>query len=211
MKPTCITFLWIVLAVLTGLAACKKDEPTMETSVEGYVQDATTGKGFENAKVYLENNNSTNWMGSAGGPVIDSLLTPANGYYTFHFTAQKGYSYYVDAEKSPQYSNNIQPEGIIVGTKNNYINLLMSPLGYIRIFVKNVPPANESDTIMVYAGGGINYSYFGKSVDNSFGSDVYGNKICLIVWFFSKIVPRKSYKDSVYVPAFDTVNYYLNY
>lgn len=204
-----LLFLALVLINLL-LVGCRKINH--ETDVSGTVYDATTMAVISQAHVYLSKENG-NCFSCNPAPFKDTY-SDANGNFSFHYKADKGYSYSLGATATNYFE---EPGGSIYvdNFKNNKNEkILLKPHAYLKLHIKNTTPFNGDDIIDVgnsfvsSVGGG---AFYGSQVDTIAIGEVFGNYTNNVIWFVTKNGVQTPYSAMVYCPRFDTAFYNINY
>jgi hypothetical protein len=192
------------------LSSCKKDQ-SGPTKVSGRVlfENNTSNHPIGVSKVFLHRLDPSCFGCSAG--IIDTFYSNADGSYNFTFNADKSYGYSVSAWNSSCFENR-NDISIDKGEKNT-INITLSPIGRLRLYLRNKFPLNENDAIDVtntYENGSV-YYFFGTTVDTNVIDIIRGNRENTIVWFVERNGEQKPYSAKVFCPAFDTTEYTIEY
>lgn len=201
----------LIFCTVLSISSCRKEE-SGPTKVSGRVlfENNTSNHPIGVSKVFLHRlDPSCFWCGGAG--IIDTFYSNADGSYNFTFNADKNYGYSVSAWNSSCFENRIDIS-IEKGEKNNK-DFTLSPIGHLRLYLKNKFPLDENDAIGVsntYENGGV-YYYFGTTVDTSVIDIIRGNRENRVIWFVERNGEQKSYSDTIFCPAFDTTEYTIEY
>lgn len=198
---------YILLFFLSALIASSCNKETGPTTVNGKVEDKTTGSGIDNADVGLFESDGESAFG-LGGVLIDEVYSDASGKFTFNFEARNGYSYYVQAIKDQYFndqSNNITFVHNTGGVTD--VTVLLQPEGYLSIHYKNEPPSSPYDQFGI--NGYVADSFTGGDIDTIIIYKVYGNFNNILHWGLSTYT--ESIDDTIYCPAFDTTFYEILY
>lgn len=112
--PVRLPLLAVVLFCLTSMAGCPNNVPVGQfTVVKGTVINLRTGRPLPGAQMILTS--TPNYRGPYMG-LLDSVLTDAQGQYTFSFTNQKGLYYAVSCEQPyAQYTNKLDLPDSLAG------------------------------------------------------------------------------------------------
>jgi len=203
----------IILFFCTALSisSCRKDE-SGPTKVSGRVlfENNTSNHPIGVSKVFLHRLDLS-CFGCGGAGIIDTFYSNEDGSYSFTFNAEKDYGYSVSAWNSSCFENRIDIS-IDKGEKNNK-DITLSPIGHLRLFLKNKFPLNENDAIDVtntYENGSV-YYFFGTTVDTTVIDIIRGNRGNRVIWFVERNGEQKSHSDTVFCPAFDTTEYTIEY
>ena len=182
---------------LIFLSSCKKDE-SGPTKVSGRVlfENNTNNHPIGVSKVFLHRLDPSCFGCGAG--IIDTFYSSEDGSYSFTFNAEKNYGYSVSAWNNSCFENN-NDISIDKGGKNS-INITLSPIEHLRLFLKNKFPLNENDAIGVsntYENGGV-YYFFGTTVDTTVIDIIRGNRENRVIWFVERNGEQKSYSEKIY-------------
>jgi hypothetical protein len=165
-----------ILIFLSLFEGCKKD-PSINTSVEGMIIDATTSKPIANATVYLLSGSSSILSGSRG--VQAAYPADGNGHFSFEFKSNNSLIYSLAASEK-KYFDNIGTSTIYL-TKNrgNNNNIKLTPRAFLKIHIKSV---NNNDYIHLGAPCVIGCAFGGQNLDTTLSYNAYGNKNNPIDW-----------------------------
>ncbi len=203
----------IILFFCTALSisSCRKDE-SGPTKVSGRVlfENNTSNHPIGVSKVFLHRLDPS-CFGCGGAGIIDTFYSNEEGSFNFTFNADKDYGYSVSAWNNSCFENRIDIS--IDKGEQNKIDITLSPIAHLKLFIKNIMPENESDYISVsntYFNGG-RYVFLGTNVDTSVIDIINGNRTNNVIWFIEKNGVKKTMTSTVYCPAFDTVEYTIEY
>jgi len=219
MKTKIILFALFLLGLFS---ACNKDNPYNRmdhTEVKGRLLDASTGEPIEDGTIYLTY--GTSWM------IVDSLITRADGRYSFSYDHDSIHVADFWA-KAPNYLSNKNigswsadyPNGGATGRgavrENGRVNnedIRLPPVGYVKYHFKQVQP--YAGTIEVrftpYDNLGV-VSWNGQGLDQTYTSVFPGGTTYRIGYAILKNgeLAEQRY-DSLYIPRFDTLTYYVEF
>lgn len=201
----------LFFCALIFLTSCRKDQ-SGPTKVSGRVlfENNTSNHPVGVSKVFLHRLDPS-CFSCGGAGIIDTFYSNTDGSYSFTFNADENYGYSVSAWNSSCFEN-YRDISIEKGEKNK-VDITLSPIGYLRLFIKNINPENESDYIGVsntYENGGV-YYFLGTTVDTTVIDIIRGNRENRVIWFVERNGEKRSYSDNIYCPAFDTVEYTIEY
>jgi hypothetical protein len=203
--------LWVAILMM-GLYGfgCEKETANPIHTVSGRVLEYGTKKPVPNASIYVMQYYGT-LLGAEGFNLLDSTKTDANGKYTFKTTegdyikvAKQGYfkMYSTDYAHIPI---DILSKRATSVTKD----IVIDPIGWLKIHVKNVKPVADNDAISL---SGCSPTLIeGKVVDKFTLCQMRGNRKNDFYYFVYKGTNSITYQDSVYIKGLDTTYYNINY
>lgn len=218
-KPS---YLWLIcVPLLFLLVSCEiYGDPKMDhTEVRGVLRDAATGEPIEGGTVYL--------MLGLSSIKKDSFTTGVDGRYHFSYDHETNLAANVWA-KAPSYLSNENAGNWGMGYPNggatgrdivaengevNYIDIRLPPKGYVQYHFRQVEPYSGTmdvrfipyDTMGVVAwnGQGLNRTYtsvYPGGVANRIGYSIIRDGELY-----------KSVDDTLFIPRFDTLYYYVEF
>lgn len=143
------------------LTSCDKQEKTYgksTTTISGYVHDVVTDDSLPNVKLRLraDSRGGSNQLKSFE-QVLDSTYSDANGYYQFSFECapdapygSEAFNYYAIEPVQEHYWKNPNMTLSTFGCGDNYLdsrNVNIIPLTWIKVHIRNDPPAQTSDSV----------------------------------------------------------------
>jgi hypothetical protein len=180
--------------------------------VSGRVLEYGTKKPIPNASIYVMQYYGT-LLGAEGFNLLDSTKTDANGKYTFKTTegdyikvAKQGYfnMYSTDYAHIPI---DILSKRATSVTKD----IVIDPIGWLKIRVKNVKPVADNDKIIFSQYTCTPNELYGKSIDVFTICPRLGNRKSKFTYWVDKKAISTYYEDSIYVKGLDTTYYSINY
>ena len=206
-----LSIIILFFCTVLSISSCRKDE-SGPTKVSGRVlfENNTSNHPIGVSKVFLHRLDPS-CFGCGGAGIIDTFYSNADGSYNFTFNADKDYGYSVSAWNSSCFENR-NDISIDKGEKNK-IDITLSAIGHLRLYLKNKFSFDENDAIGVsntYENGGV-YYYFGTTVDTSVIDIIRGNRDNRVIWFVERNGEQKSHSDTIFCPAFDTTEYTIEY
>jgi hypothetical protein len=208
--------LWVAILGMILHTGCDKStnepqQPPIHT-VSGTVLEYGTKKPIPNASIYVMKYYGT-LLGPEGFSLLDSTKTDANGKYTFKTTegdymkvAKQGYfkMYSTDYVHIPINILSSRPTSVTQ-------DIVIDPIGWLKIHVKNVKPEADNDHI-----GFFNFSceprtMVGKAVDMTSLCPYKGNRKNEIIYSVTKHGISTRFQDSIYIKGLDTTYYSINY
>jgi hypothetical protein len=183
---------------------CKKDGlADDETLVEGTIAEYGSKKPVPNVPVKIRKITGQLFGSITYTYTGDSAVTDSKGYYCIRFKHVNAATY--DAVWFQKRYTGDNGAVLDNGKRNKYDFILNAPT-WIKVRITNIS-GNSRDTIF-YDG-----EYFsGVSLDKTptFYPHI-GNKYNGISWALFRNGQRTFYLDSIYCPAFDTVNYQIKF
>ena len=212
------------LIILTLIFSCHKPEDNpipkdkvpygdgSRTKIEGRVLEYGTLKPIPNALVVLEEEFHMPFTGGGKYYPIDSTYTDSDGYYIYDFKHidkldDYYFSYQVKVLAPKYFDNNSRME-------NGYAHrsdIILDPYAWIKVHVKNVNPFDENDELRTGSpkgGGGV---FIGINMDATEIQNKFGNRKIELLWVVIKNKIQSIHKDSLYLPAHDTIDYEIFY
>jgi hypothetical protein len=207
--------LWmaILMMALYGFGCQKQSTERGIATVSGRVVTYGTKTPVPDATIYV-----LGYKGELFGPQIyfitDSVKTDANGKYTFKTNEGR----FLKIVKKDYFKMNIDDYAVIdvspIETRNTTVaqpDIVIDPVGWLKIRVKNVKPEADNDNI-----GFSNYScapneIYGKLVDAVTICPQRGNRKNNIIYFVNKHGISVFHQDSIYIKGLDTTYYSINY
>lgn len=233
MKTKILLFIFFLIIGFLFTTCTKQSGPT---TVSGFVLDAYKNQPIPGATVYvLEAEEGSGFNISTGygyGFPIKQTTSSSDGSYSIGFDARKGYSYYASASKDEcQRVNGGQPGfnldndsyvEISKGKKNTNKNIPLIANGYVKLHIKNIDNPLRTDQFVI--DNFISSKIF--SVNHDHQIILNGDNIDTII----KIAQKGNFDNSIncgtlknnsviwnslivklFCPAFDTINYEINY
>lgn len=215
-----LSFLFLIFPLLW---ACDKDNPhgrMDHTEIKGRLLDASTGEPIEGGTIYLKDG-TTSWV------IVDSLVTRANGQYSFKYDHEE-YSYAEIWAKAPNYLSNENigtwaadyPNGGATGGEHvrengqvNQLDIRLPPIGYVKYcFNKNsAGSGNYKVNLLPYSELTV-FPVAGADLHNCFTFYYPGGVDYRIVYaIFEGGTLVSTIEDTAYVPRFDTLTYTIDY
>jgi hypothetical protein len=209
-----LLFLLILLTVL--LTGCFKEysSPSGTTRIQGFLLEYGSEKPLEGIALYLKEITSTSTTsGSFGTTTVDSFYTNEDGYFNYEFEDDGTKGYIASYQKIPGYYD---VDFLTVNTGNNIgLQSFADPYAWLKLRVKNVNPVNQNDKIRFghpYSSSGSGWQeLYGTDVDEIYlwqGKGYYSNDL---IWKVSKLGISTEYKESLFLPAHDTMYYEILY
>jgi hypothetical protein len=207
------------LFMVALISACNKDNNLDHTEVKGRLLDASTGEPIEGGNVYLTRGAS--WI------IVDSVLTTANGRYSFKYDHME-YSYAEVWAKAPNYLSNRNigtwnpqyPNGGATGRmgvrENGRVNnedIRLPPMAYVKYHFKQIQPFSGGIEIRFspYDNPGV-ISWNGQGLDRTHTSVFPGGTVYRIGYAILRngVLDEQRY-DSLFIPRFDTLTYKVEF
>ncbi len=201
----------ILIPLMILLSQCQKEPATTFIKLSGRVLELESNKPIPNAKVGIYEEGGE-FLGSTWTRLLDSFRTDANGFYHYEkHNLDKGSSFFlsVAANKYITYDPN---NYLITGQEVNNLDVVLSPYAWIKVHVKNVNPFNDRDSIILGdVVGTLRGIYVGTNVELNYINRVFGNTAMLASWTVAKNGIGHSFKDTIWIPAHDTLSYEILY
>ena len=213
--------LFLILITIALQSSCNNDkkQPMDHTEVKGRLLDASTGEPIEDGTVYLTDGAS--WV------IVDSVVAKANGEYSFKYDHQE-HSY---AELWAQAQNYLSNENIATWAADypnggatarehvrengrlNQLNIRLPPMGYVKYHFKQVEPYSGGIEVRFtpYDSPGV-VSWNGQGLDQTYTSVFPGGTTYRIGYAILRNgnLDEQRY-DSLFIPRFDTLTYYVEF
>ena len=198
-----------ILIILTSFS-CRKDTPM--TDVSGTIKAYGTESPIPNARVYLTDCISLGGLGGVDcGVTKDSTLSDTNGNYEFNFQADDGHFYWINVEAEGYYKGSSTTNVLEDRTSN--LDVTLDPEAWLKLHIKNINPVDESDFIRFSCG------LTEEDWTNEQGSNIdtihtwygRGNKEGELIWKTTKNGVTEEFRDTIYIPAHDTLEYEIFY
>ncbi len=214
MKTKILSFILLFLLLAIGLQCKKEQEPTtIETW--GYVIDEVTKKPLEGVKVSFY----TSWTPTAYPPpystFIDSTYTDAKGYFYKKWTPTKEWTQMRYTKQGYYYSKDSKEYA-----KGDVGTLHLKPNKNFRLYIKNIPPVREKDSLYVHISPTKDFDYISMP-DRWFIGDVdtlinlrivYDRDFWKIEYFFKDSTGAGHYySGNPYCTPHDTCDIYIEY
>jgi hypothetical protein len=210
------------LALISLLFSCKKENSVDlldHTEVRGRLLDASTGEPIEGGTVYL--------VQGAGWVIFDSVVTTANGEYAFVYDHVLNSHADIWA-KAPNYLSNRNiatwsaqyPNGgatsrdfVRENGRVNHQDVHLPPVGYVKYHFKQVHPFSGGVEVRFtpYDSRSV-VSWNGNGLDRTYTSVFPGGTKYRIGYAILRngVLDEQRY-DSLYIPRFDTLTYYVEF
>jgi len=211
----------IFLLAYFMLSSCAKErKPVNITTVRGHLLDASTSEPISGGKVYLTD--GANWI------LADSAITGTDGSYQFQYNNNK-YPYteiwataknYLPNENIGNWAadylkpasgrQSVQDDGY---GEINYVDIRLPPIGYVKFHFKQVHhfEGNIEIRFMPYDTLGV-ISWNGQDLNKTYTSIYPGGthyQVEHAIRENSVLVELKL--DTLYIPRFDTITYYVEF
>ncbi len=210
-----ILFLLTTLVLFSSLS-CENDPTT--TIIEGHVLQKESLAPIANAKLLIYQDYSKGvFQGIVEWP-IDTVLTNNDGYFKwetdidpYNDTYSTNGAFFikrVDASHHFGIVNNGEVSKSVYHLDHHKTEIIMTPHAYLRLHVEDVEEI-EGSYCRVW-GDRFNDidDLYGESLNDVF--IVGGNTTTVINYKFNSI-PGSAIQDSFYIPALDTLDYFLKY
>lgn len=226
-------FIYILIIISTGIAACKKKPIPTAYIFEGKVT-GFTGSPIVNANIHLGAYYPGNVISGGNYYTIATAKSDKNGSFKIGFNFDSSaahFKIYAFAnDYFPLFSSYIFIDNIQNGTLSQ--NILLYKLSTIKISFKNTPPSSPTDHFMVsqtnemastqfntfiekqFTGGTLEevpYGYTGTNIQGYELTKTKGDTYTVINWSSNKNVIIKNVIDSLYIPGGEQSDYNINY
>lgn len=204
-------FSFILLIALLG---CKKDP--IQFKIAGKINDTSFNTGLVGASVSIYQV----MVGTTKRVLITTVTTDSDGNYTVAFNRDKAEKYYIDCSKDNYFNaEELVYFSDLTTDKTNTVNADIEAIATVNWIIKNQPSALDADVFQLEKLNGKTdcdaccankiYTYTGATINETLTCQTKGN-----TWVkFLKIDKQlnTSTLDSIYCPAFQSVNYTVNY
>ena len=201
-------FLFVTLLTLLFFS-CAKNEYKHEVS--GRVTEFGTEKPLEGVQVHILDCRISNAYVSCDTAKV--LLTDAAGNYSTPFqSASNGRTPMIGVSFPGYYEHD---NHFIRKQNDNEIDFVLDPFAWLHLNVINEAPAGELNLIRVayeHGLGGWN-EFIGENVNINLNDLVFGgNREGFIIWkIYDEGLLLESHRDTLYIPAHDTLHYEIRY
>lgn len=214
-----ILFVFFIFSI-TVLLSCKKKET--ELKLFGTVYDSSQSSALSGVKVVLSGKSLTGGVFNPFYNDVGYATTDEKGNFEISFKNERSDSYRISVLKENYFSQIIEISGKEFESKPSYEkNFSIKPAGYITLRVKNIFPDSYSDQIIFYFSNAnefcedccsnLPYTGIGPLYDTTFTCKFYGNEIARIFYSVTKDNKTFVYNDTIWCPAFTTVNHTIEY
>ena len=203
------------------LSSCAKEKrPVGETTVKGHLLDASTSEPISGGKVYLTD--------GASCIIADSTITSSDGSYEFQYS-NKQYSYteiwataknYLTNENIGTWAANYpKPASGRQSVQNDAYegisnqDIRLPPIGYLKYHFKQIHQSTGNTEIRFapYDTLGV-ISWNGQGLDKSYTSIFPAGTKSQISYALIQNGELVEFKqDTLYIPRFDTLTYYVEF
>ena len=198
-----------LMAALLILAACSKPKPTPEephTTVEvtGYMLTTDSLDPAPNCNLQVDVHEGYITLPGVG----NQLITDEEGIFRFNYTGPKNGDLSIYFSGTDKYHN----------TQLKYLKphqtpnpqLLVRPLGWLKVHVKNVDVQSPNDYLGISVGGG-NYELLYGIVDKTIFWETPGNGYVRLTYTVIKNGVETKNEEFLYIVGFDTTFYQIHY
>ena len=197
-------YLFLLVLFNFLLLQCKKDGlADDETLVEGTITEYGSKKPVPNVPVKIRKITGQIFGSISYTYTGDSAVTDSKGYYCIRFKHENAATY--DAVWIQKRYTGDNGAVLDNGKRNKYDFILDAP-AWIKVRITNISGSSR-DTVFH---GGNKFAGIGTDVVPDF-YPYLGNRVNKIGWIISRNGQATSYRDSIYCPAFDTVNYQIKF
>ena len=218
MKTKTIIYTFLLLLVLTvQRCQCKKDDPIptptpvdyRPNTIFGKVVDKTTGQGIAHARVYFLTGTRV-ILGNPSWHTTSTQYSDSSGNFSFTTTPRSDSIYEVYSIKDLYFDDGNNATEISYTDVGYAKSVMLQPMAWMKLHVKNVNPFNDADEIHI--NGVIGGTFTGKSVDTSIiYPPVFGNQTNLISIFITKNGNQTNKQENIFCTSFDTTLFKMFY
>jgi hypothetical protein len=190
--------------------SCRKNPIETKTVVFGQVLEQGMNKPIPNAQIIVSHCEGS--FGSTGGvscSQIDTFFTDSKGAYRYEpiYVEKNDYGYTLSAS-AKGYLKQVGPASIFPNQLRKE-DIVLVPEGYIKFHIKNV---SKSDWMQLLDWGQANDNVFdGKYIDTTMLQRTSANTQVVFNWKVVNNITTIRFKDSIFLPALDTVFYRIEY
>jgi len=207
---------WKVISfiLLIALLGCKKDP--IQFKIAGKINDTSFNTGLSGASVAIYQV----LAGTTKKVLVTTVTTDSDGNYTVAFNRDQVEKYYIDCSKDNYFSTEkLVYFSDLTTDKTNTVNIDIEAIATVNWVIKNQPPAQATDIFQIQKLNGktdcdaccVNkiYEYDGASINETLTCQTKGNTYLKFIKIDKQL--NSSTLDSIYCPAFQSVNYPVNY
>lgn len=202
-----ITYICFALCLI--LSACDKDRDN--TSASGRVLQYGTNIPIEGAEVYLQrcSGDGTFSGSSFFCEIIDTIITTTNGEYDFPDISTDGiYLVTGEADQYYEYQSNLT----VRERQANVNDIILTPYAWVELYIVNENPVDEYDQVQIASELGLSWTTFsGIDISEQIIFQSRGNTEGFIRWDVSKNGIETVNRDTIIVPAHDTLIYKIGF
>ena len=203
--------LFLLLLAITTLACCKKDK--YETTITGhvYTHGTTDFPGEQPLKILLIEETGGSGL-SAGERVKANTYTDNNGYYKFEFESDNSRHWVrIDDDYTPPMHftpNNSNGALVNIGS-NQTLNLSLTPFAWLELHVENVNP-QVGDVLSLTWNGSYSRDFIGPANEHVVLKTAGNINRSFVLTLFRNSI-SSVWRDTVWLPAFDTTYHKIEY
>ena len=207
----------IFISILFTIVACKKDP--IQYSFEGNVTSSVDQLGLEDVEVKAFQLPFQNSVATSNFELMAETLTDINGDYSLIFEREKATEFKLEFSRAGFFFQEVPLSAADVSSEDvNVVNAQMDAKSWVRFNITNLSPANQSDELQLilyeYRKGcegcaTKDYNYFTGVLDTSITYLTTAGSY--FKFTYVDVESGFSTTDSLYLTAFDTVNYSINY
>lgn len=213
-------YLAIILFTFLFIIGCNKNERII--TVQGNINDPTFNSAGSNVTVILKAAKIESGVYNSNYVQIATSKSDANGNFSFEIPVEKVSGYRIILEKENYFDIEEDITTEIFEKEETYnADYKIFPIGTIRLEIKNTSPQSMDDEIK-YKFDNIDQSCktcCNNNVSTGSGPDfsiisecnARGNKMLKLTWVITKNGNQNIHSDSVWLEAFKTTTYKINY
>jgi hypothetical protein len=193
------------------ISSCKKEQDEITTTLQGRVLTRGTSTKASNQRLELRlyNRMSNSWFAQPS-EIVATIYTDTNGYFNHRFTADakfKEHHLWLISDVPDHDDKN--PITFKLGGIRE-LNIELTPIAWVKLKVKNLnPQVNNKITISI--GLSVDPIVLWGPVNTEILVQTYGNSPVVNLYTVHRNEGYIQFKDTLYIPAFDTILHEVNY
>lgn len=215
-----VAILIILFSILLIFFSCKKKNEKL--TISGTAYNTEISQPVSNIKVELYAKKISNNTWNAQYSLLNSTYTQSDGSFLFEFDNLRVSDFKLTFSKTGYLTSEyvINPDLVQKG-KNYEQTYSVHYESYLKLLIKNFPPANDNDllTFKLLKGAsnceqGCNDTlkyFYGSSIDTNNVCKIYGSQWAVLEWNVSSNSNHVQHIDSLWIPVSDTMVYNLYY
>ena len=215
-----ITIFLILLNISTIFFSCKKKNEKL--TISGTVYNTEINQPVSNVKVELYAKTITNGTWNTQFSLLYSQCSQNDGSFLFEFDNIRVSDFKLSFSKPGYFISEfiINPDLVQKGENYNQTYSVHYE-SWLKLLIKNFPPANSSDVLSYKLSKGsiscpdgcndtLKY-FFGSNIDTTSVCKIYGSQWAVLEWNVSSFSNHVQYVDSLWIPVSNTLVYNLYY
>ena len=212
-----LTKLLLMMMLLTN--SCKENKNSI--IISGIVEDPNHQIRLENVTVNLYSQKIESGAYSSNFQLDETTVTNSRGEFSFSQPLSYTPVFELKFEKDNyfSFSEEFSSEEF---TNSEYTNQYeMFPEGYLKLHIKNVYP-NFAGDILIYSFpepelycndccSNSDHKFTGKDIDEYIICKTCGNQDIILNWFVNENGNPSDFSENVFITAFDTTNFLIEY